>query len=112
MSAIPIASSMAAGKTFGFDDPLSTSDGWVARYGDQEVNQFRGAELIAEEWESAAKRWRRLQLNRTGERFMLRRKADLIAKLCRSLGYPPTRDLVSRICPRCGRFLRCARKVS
>jgi acetyl-CoA C-acetyltransferase len=31
-------------------DPLTTSKGWAARYGDQEISQFRGAELIAERW--------------------------------------------------------------
>jgi acetyl-CoA C-acetyltransferase len=31
-------------------DPLG-GDGWRARYGDQEVSQFRGAELIAERWQ-------------------------------------------------------------
>jgi acetyl-CoA C-acetyltransferase len=34
----------------GFSDPFSGSTGWVARYGTQEVSQFRGAELIAEKW--------------------------------------------------------------
>ena len=28
-----------------------SSPGWQARYGDQEVSQFRGAELIAEKWD-------------------------------------------------------------
>ena len=27
------------------------STGWLARYGDQEVSQFRGAEMIAEKWD-------------------------------------------------------------
>jgi acetyl-CoA C-acetyltransferase len=31
-------------------DPFSGSKGWVARYGNQPVNQFYGAELIAEKW--------------------------------------------------------------
>ena len=50
MSAIPITAAMLAGEQFGFPDPFTTSPGWLARYGDQEVNQFRGAELIAEKW--------------------------------------------------------------
>ena len=50
MSAIPIGSAMLAGQPLGFDDPFRSSPGWVARYGDQEVSQFRGAELIAEKW--------------------------------------------------------------
>jgi acetyl-CoA C-acetyltransferase len=50
MSMIPISSSMAAGEQYGFGDPFSGSEGWRARYGDQEVSQFRGAEMIADKW--------------------------------------------------------------
>jgi acetyl-CoA C-acetyltransferase len=50
MSMIPIAAALTAAEPFGFTDPFSGSRGWVARYGDQEVSQFRGAELIAEKW--------------------------------------------------------------
>src|SRR5438876_12158413 len=50
MTMIPITSSMLAGEQYGFSDPFSGSKGWMARYGDQEVSQFRGAELIAEKW--------------------------------------------------------------
>jgi acetyl-CoA C-acetyltransferase len=50
MSMIPIASSLAAAGPLGFTDPYSGSVGWTARYGDQEVSQFRGAEMIAEKW--------------------------------------------------------------
>ncbi|MDE0236807.1 MAG: acetyl-CoA C-acyltransferase, partial [bacterium] len=32
-------------------DPFTGSDGWVDRYGTQEVSQFRGAEMIAEHWD-------------------------------------------------------------
>src|SRR6202046_2890750 len=46
MSQIPIASAMSAAEQFGFTDPFSGSAGWVARYGHQEVSQFRAAELI------------------------------------------------------------------
>jgi acetyl-CoA C-acetyltransferase len=48
MSLIPIASAMTAG---GFSDPFSGSTGWRERYGDQEISQFRSAELIAEKWD-------------------------------------------------------------
>ncbi len=51
MSAIPISAAMLAGQEFGFDDPFSGSEGWMKRYGDQEVSQFRGAEMIAENWD-------------------------------------------------------------
>jgi acetyl-CoA C-acetyltransferase len=50
MSAIPITAAMLAGEQYGFEDPFRGSSGWLARYGDQEVSQFRGAELIAEKW--------------------------------------------------------------
>jgi acetyl-CoA C-acetyltransferase len=51
MNAIPISAAMWAGQAYGFPDPFSTSPGWKARYGDQEVNQFRSAEMIAEKWQ-------------------------------------------------------------
>jgi acetyl-CoA C-acetyltransferase len=50
MSAIPISSAMLVGEQFGFSDPFSGSRGWRDRYGDQEISQFRAAELIAERW--------------------------------------------------------------
>ena len=51
MSRIPISSAMTAAEPLGFTDPFSGSKGWTERYGDQEVSQFRGAEMIAEKWE-------------------------------------------------------------
>jgi acetyl-CoA C-acetyltransferase len=50
MSQIPIASAMLAGQQYGFADPFSGSAGWQARYGDEEISQFRGADLIAQKW--------------------------------------------------------------
>src|SRR5438874_5997044 len=50
MSMIPISSAMTLAQPLGFEDPFSGSKGWQARYGDQEVSQFRGAEMIAEKW--------------------------------------------------------------
>ncbi len=50
MSMIPIASAMTVAQPMGFDDPFRGSEGWLKRYGDQEVSQFRGAEMIAEKW--------------------------------------------------------------
>jgi acetyl-CoA C-acetyltransferase len=50
MSAIPISSAMTLGQQLGFDDPFTGSEGWVARYGTQEISQFRSAEMIAEKW--------------------------------------------------------------
>jgi acetyl-CoA C-acetyltransferase len=51
MSMIPISSAMIVGQELGFPDPFSTSPGWLARYGDQEVSQFRAAEMIADKWD-------------------------------------------------------------
>jgi len=51
MSMIPIAAALTAAEPFGFTDPFSGSKGWTDRYGDQEVSQFRGAEMIAEKWD-------------------------------------------------------------
>ena len=51
MSAIPISAAMLAGQPFGFENPFTGSPGWEARYGTQEVSQFRSAEMIAEKWD-------------------------------------------------------------
>ncbi|MDQ4213647.1 acetyl-CoA C-acetyltransferase [Microbacterium capsulatum] len=51
MSAIPISSAMVVGAEFGFTTPFAESEGWRARYGDQEVSQFRAAEMIAAHWD-------------------------------------------------------------
>jgi acetyl-CoA C-acetyltransferase len=50
MSQIPIGSAMHAGVPFGFDTPWSGSRGWEHRYGDEEISQFRAADLIASRW--------------------------------------------------------------
>ena len=50
MSAIPISSAMVMGQQLGFDTPFSGAVGWAKRYGDQEISQFRGADMIAEKW--------------------------------------------------------------
>lgn len=53
MSQIPIAyASRGATDALGFTEgPFAGSHGWRARYGDQEVSQFRGAEMIARDWD-------------------------------------------------------------
>ena len=50
MNQIPISAAMLAGQAYGFETPFNGSKGWVARYGTQEVSQFRSAEMIAEKW--------------------------------------------------------------
>jgi len=44
MSMVPIGSAMGAA------DPFSGSEGWRARYGTEEISQFRAADLIAAKW--------------------------------------------------------------
>ena len=50
MSQFPILSAFGAGEPFGSTDPWTGCEGWADRYGDQEISQFRGAEMIAEQW--------------------------------------------------------------
>ncbi|MFE9406076.1 acetyl-CoA C-acetyltransferase [Streptomyces sp. NPDC006530] len=52
MSMIPIAfASRQAAEPLGLTEgPFLGSEGWRARYGDAPVNQFHGAQLIAEKW--------------------------------------------------------------
>ncbi|MFF9556970.1 acetyl-CoA C-acetyltransferase [Streptomyces albus] len=52
MSQVPIAyASRQAGEALGLTGgPYHGSAGWRARYGDAPVNQFHGAELIADQW--------------------------------------------------------------
>jgi acetyl-CoA C-acetyltransferase len=51
MSMIPISSAMLAAQPMGFENPFLGSPAWEARYGTQEVSQFRAAEMIAEKWD-------------------------------------------------------------
>src|SRR6201998_2719140 len=50
MSQYPILSAFSAGEPYGAIDPWTGCRGWESRYGDQEISQFRGAELIAAHW--------------------------------------------------------------
>ncbi len=51
MSMVPIGTALTAAEHLGHADPFAGSQGWVQRYGTQEVSQFRGAEMIAEKWD-------------------------------------------------------------
>ena len=62
MNAIPISAAMLAGQTYGFPDPFRTSPGWLARFGDQEVSQFRSAEMIAAKWDCSREEMERFAL--------------------------------------------------
>ncbi len=50
MNRIPISAAMIVGQHYGFNTPFDSSPGWLARYGEEEVNQIRSAEMIAEKW--------------------------------------------------------------
>ncbi|WP_112320591.1 acetyl-CoA C-acetyltransferase [Oceanibium sediminis] len=51
LNMVPISAAMIVGQQYGFPDPFTTSPGWQARYGDQEVGQFLSAQRIADKWE-------------------------------------------------------------
>ncbi|GAA4222600.1 acetyl-CoA C-acetyltransferase [Streptosporangium album] len=48
MSIVPMGSSITAALEKGM--PFPFGEGWVERYGKQEISQFRGAELMCEKW--------------------------------------------------------------
>ena len=50
MSAIPLSRSNTAARDLGFPDPFTGSESWAARYGSEEISQFRGAEMMARHW--------------------------------------------------------------
>jgi acetyl-CoA C-acetyltransferase len=62
MSAIPISAAMLVGQQYGFSTPFAESPGWLERYGDQEVSQFRSAEMIAEKWDLTREQMEELAL--------------------------------------------------
>jgi len=49
MSSVPISSAAVLGQREGMGSPYG-GDGWEQRFADQEISQFRGAELIAAKW--------------------------------------------------------------
>lgn len=50
MSQVPLTAAATVGEAYGFTTPYAESPGWRARYGEQEISQFVGAEMIAERW--------------------------------------------------------------
>jgi acetyl-CoA C-acetyltransferase len=48
MSIVPMGSTVTLGMEKGMPPPFG--DGWRGRYGDQEISQFRGAQLVCEKW--------------------------------------------------------------
>jgi acetyl-CoA C-acetyltransferase len=63
MSRIPIASAMTVGAEFGFPTPFAGSRGWEHRYGDEEISQFRAADLIASRWKITREEMERFALS-------------------------------------------------
>ena len=52
MSQVPIGSATSVGTYLGLPgDPYTGSERWAARYGNEEISQFRGAELVAQKWD-------------------------------------------------------------
>jgi acetyl-CoA C-acetyltransferase len=94
MSQIPIAAAMTAGQAFGHPDPFGGSEGWRQRYGDQEISQFRAADMIAAKWGIG-----RAEM----ERYALASHERAVAAI--DAGYfaaetEPYRDLAVDECPR------------
>ncbi len=50
MSKIPIGASAQAAGAFGFKDPFTDSAAWVRRYGEDPPTQFKGAQMMADQW--------------------------------------------------------------
>ena len=75
MSLIPIMAPAKIGREAGMGTPRGGT-GWEKRYGDQEISQFNGAELIADRWdvsredmEEFALRSHQRAVNATDQRF-------------------------------------------
>ncbi|WP_431805722.1 acetyl-CoA C-acetyltransferase [Microbacterium paraoxydans] len=62
MSQVPLTAAAIVGREYGFTTPSAESPGWLARYGDQEISQFRGAELIAQRWDISREEMERFAL--------------------------------------------------
>lgn len=62
MSQVPLTAAAIVGREYGFTTPSAESPGWLARYGDQEISQFRGAELMAQRWDISREEMERFAL--------------------------------------------------
>src|SRR4029079_10489172 len=62
MSLVTLNSSGTVGPDLGFRYPFD-GEGWIERYGDQEIHQFRGGELIAERWDISRRAMEELALS-------------------------------------------------
>jgi acetyl-CoA C-acetyltransferase len=61
MSRVPLNSSGTVGPDLGFGYPFDGS-GWTKRYGDEEIHQLRGGDLIADQWQVSDEAMRELAL--------------------------------------------------
>lgn len=50
MSSVPLGWANTATGDLGFPNPFAGAESWTRRYGEQEISQFRGVELMAERW--------------------------------------------------------------
>jgi acetyl-CoA C-acetyltransferase len=94
MSMIPIAAAMLAGQPYGFADPFSGSDGWRARYGEQEISQFRAADLIAAKWGIGRPEMEEYALASHQRAIVAARVGHFAAEIV------PYREVVADECPR------------
>lgn len=62
MSQVPLTAAATVGEPYGFTTPYAQSPAWTDRYGDQEISQFAGAELIAEKWDISREEMERFAL--------------------------------------------------
>ncbi|KTR74909.1 acetyl-CoA acetyltransferase [Microbacterium oxydans] len=62
MSQVPLTAAATVGESYDFTTPYAQSPAWTDRYGDQEISQFAGAELIAEKWDISREEMERFAL--------------------------------------------------
>ncbi|MFE7198399.1 acetyl-CoA C-acetyltransferase [Microbacterium oxydans] len=62
MSQVPLTAAATVGESYGFTTPYAQSPAWTDRYGDREISQFAGAELIAEKWDISREEMERFAL--------------------------------------------------
>ncbi|ALG85982.1 acetyl-CoA C-acetyltransferase [Gordonia phthalatica] len=94
MSAVPISQAMIAGQELGFTTPFAESKGWQERFGDAEVSQFVGADMIAKKWNIS-----RLDMEEFSLQSHQRAKAAIAAGHFDN-EYVPLGDCVVDECPR------------
>ncbi|MBS0577936.1 MAG: acetyl-CoA C-acetyltransferase [Proteobacteria bacterium] len=99
MNQIPIGAAMVAGRELGMSDPFSGSPGWRARYGTQEVSQFRSAQMIAEKWNISRQAMEEFALESN------RRAIDAIARGHFTAEIAPLNGLTQDETPRAGTTL-------